>query len=244
MQHADGKKVQADRENRQKRIDQAAVDDDFDVQEPGPENRKSKSKRDKDGERRSQLLADEGLEPEDGGKLVEENKGAEARQQAKEDPFDLGPVLFEGSTPVGQDKMKNGQEKEEDQIGAKDLKNPNIYPECGKRRFDGGGQHGRDKEDTEEKRQEIDEKRLTAPPPGGKGQGKMEEQGRGQRIKKVEEDNGNIGEPAVIQNVSSAADDQRIGENQSQPVEQPRLGVFPSQDEDGEPDEIAEQTDE
>ena len=72
----------------------------------------------------------------------------------------------------------------------------------------------------------------------------MEEESRGEGVKKVKEDDGNIGEPAVTQNVGSAADNQGIGKNQCQPVKKARLGILPSQDEDGEPDEIAGQTDE
>src|SRR4030065_766653 len=90
----------------------------------------------------------------------------------------------------------------------------------------------------------MDQQRPAAPPPGGKGEGKMEEESRGQRIKKVEEDDGNIREPAVPQDVGSAAEEKGIGKDYRQPKEQARLGVFPSQDENGEPDQITEQADE
>ena len=67
------------------------------------------------------------------GDLVDENKGAEAKQKAQEDPFDLGPVLFQGGAAIGQDEINNGQKKKNDHVRTEYLKTGAINPEDGNR---------------------------------------------------------------------------------------------------------------
>jgi hypothetical protein len=228
----DPKQINAGRENGQQRIDKAAVDDNFDVQKPEPEYRQCQSQRGKYEKDRHGVLSQRRAESENPGDLIQEDERRQAQDEAQENPFDLGPALLEGRSPIGLDESENGQQKKGHQISAKHGEQGRVTPEDGRRQPTHGEENQHSERAAEEQRGSVNDGERQGAALLQEGEREMDKQGRGQGVEKVEQHHRHVGRPAAPQTVGASVDDHAQREDGRQPIEDSRLPIFPTEQKD------------
>ena len=231
--------VDADRDHRQKRIDDAAVDDHVDVEELVFQDGEGQGQRQDGEESAGRLLAEERAPSGRDRQGVEEHERADTDDHAVENPADLVPLFAGGRGPQGPEERAEGHDadggEEDPEIAEVGLQAEDLD----RRKKQADDENGAE-EAAEEEGHDPEERPSGKPLAVRERPDEPEQDDRDQRVSEEEQDTRDEVQGSALDAVPLPADHHGRGEGHAQPVAQARPPVPGAQDEDAEADEEAE----
>ncbi len=241
-QRFDREKKSPQREDRQDGIDEAAMEDDVDPQQPELEDGHDHEDRDEQKKEKGEILGEERMVHEHQRQLVEGQERPQPGGEADQVPLDLGPVLIGGRVPEGPGELEKGREAGDDDVEPEDMLDRLPEAVGGQRRRRLGDEVGDREEQAPNDGDDPVDGRRDAAPDRAVALGEPQQQGQGHRVGHVEQDAGQeMGRPA-LEPVRASADDDRGAEAQAEPIEEPGPAVARPEEEHDEPGQKARQS--